>query len=319
MGHSEQAPAAGETDDAKIAATSRLVREAVGVPPVARWRHRGEPPALAESYLFPSRSRVTLPKFEIPIIGIQLEGRKLTFDNDATRAAGGALPYSIPNRCVLIPPDTVSYWTPGPGSMTLSGVYVGGRGEAAIRRLLGGSHEPVMLRDTLLVALTRQMLHLAADRRPDLDDYATRLVDYLVAHLEWLSHAPPPRRPVRNTTYDATMSAILALIESNIEQPLTIDFLAAKAGMSPALFRRRFTDTIGMPVHSYVLKERIERACELIDECNLPLAAIAAQCGFSSQSHMTRIFRRELGVTPAERRRAEADLDRPEPDPQSSG
>ena len=86
--------------------------------------------------------------------------------------------------------------------------------------------------------------------------------------------------------------------------------------MSPALFRKRFTDTTGMPVHSYVLKERIERACELIDECNLPLAAIAAQCGFSSQSHMTHIFRRELGVTPAERRRAEADSGRREPAPQ---
>ena len=79
--------------------------------------------------------------------------------------------------------------------------------------------------------------------------------------------------------------------------------LAAQANMSPALFRKRFTATAGMSVHSYVLKERIERACELIDECNLPLATIAAQCGFSSQSHMTKIFRRELGATPAELRR----------------
>ena len=175
-----------------------------------------------------------------------------------------------------------------------------------------------MLRDTLLVALARQMLSLAADRRPSVDDYGTRLVEYLVAHLEWLSHAPPPKRPVRNTTYDMAISAILSVIQSNIDQPLTIELLAAKAGMSPALFRRRFTDTTGMPVHSYVLKERIERACELIDECNLPLAAIAAQCGFSSQSHMTRIFRRELGITPAERRRADADAIRPGPNPPST-
>ena len=217
VGHSEQPPAAGSADDdAKIAATSRLVREAVGVPPIARWRHRGEPPVLAESYLFPSRAKVALPEFEVPIIGIQLEGRKLTFDKDAPRSAGGVFPYSIPNRCVLIPPETVSYWTPGPGSMTLSGVYVGGRGEAAIRRLLGGSREPVMLRDTLLVALARQMLNLATDRRPGVEDYGTRLVAYLVAHLEWLSHAPPPKRAVRNTSYDAAMSAVLSLIENNI-------------------------------------------------------------------------------------------------------
>ncbi len=308
MGYSEQPLAAGNADDdAKIAAASRLVREAVGVPPVARWRHRGEPPVLAESYLFPSRAKVALPKFAVPIIGIQLDGRKMTFDKDAPPDIAGVFPYSIPNRCVLIPQDTVSYWTPGPGSVTLSGVYIGGPGEAAIRRILGDSREPVMLRDTILVALARQMLNLATDHRPALETYGTHLVEYLVAHLDWLSNAPLAARPVRNTTYDATMSGILSLIENNIEQALTIDTLAAKAGMSPALFRKRFTDTTGMPVHSYVLKERVERACELIDECNLPLASIAAQCGFSSQSHMTKIFRRELGITPAERRRMEAD------------
>ena len=185
-----------------------------------------------------------MPKFEVPIIGIQLEGRKLTFDKDAPHGAGGALPYSIPNRCVLIPPDTVSYWTPGPGSMTLAGVYVGGRGEAAVRRLLGGSREPVMLRDTLLVALARQMLNLAADKRPGVDDYGTRAW-WTTWWRTWngLSQAPPPKRPVRNTTYDSAMSEILSLIENNIEQPLTIELLAAKAGMSPALFRKRFTDT----------------------------------------------------------------------------
>jgi AraC family transcriptional regulator len=105
-----------------------------------------------------------------------------------------------------------------------------------------------------------------------------------------------------------TISGIFTLIEKNIEQPLTIEMLAAKANMSPALFRKRFTATAGTSVHSYVMKERIERACELIDECNLPLATIAVQCGFSSQSHMTRIFRRELGATPAElRRRSDGD------------
>lgn len=302
MGHSEQAAA-----EARIAATARRVREAVGVPPVVRWRHRGEPPALAESYLLPSRARISLPRFETPIIGIQLDGRKVSFDKDAPHGGDAVFPYTIPNRCVLIPPDTESYWTPGPGGVTLSGIYLGGRGEEAIRRLLGGSREPVMLRDTLVVALARQMLGLAAGHGAEVEDYGAHLVGCLVAHLDWLAQAPPARRPVRNTTYDAVMSDILALIENNIEQPLTIDALAAKAGMSPALFRKRFTDTTGMPVHSYVLKERIGRACELIDECNLPLATIAAQCGFSSQSHMTRIFRRELGVTPAERRRAESD------------
>ena len=302
--------------DERIAATSRLVRKAVGVPPIARWQYQGNTSVLVESYLFPSRARVALPRFQVPIIGIQLDGRKVVFKNDLAASAQGAardFPYSIPNRCVLIPPDTESFWTPGPGSVNLSGVYVSGQGEAAIRKILNGSREPVMLKDTILVSLTRQMLNLATDRRPLLGGYDDRLVDYFVAHLQWLSNAPLATRLVRNTTYDATMSGIFLLIEKNIEQPLTIEMLAAKANMSPALFRKRFTATAGMSVHSYVLKERVERACELIDECNLPLAAIAAQCGFSSQSHMTKIFRRELGTTPSElRRRFDSEATQPE-------
>jgi AraC family transcriptional regulator len=299
--------------DKTIAETSRLVHEAIGIPPIARWQYQGEPPLLVESYLFPSRARVVLPKFETPVIGIQLDGRKLVYKKNTPIMADDDtenFPYTVPNRCVLIPADTVSYWTPGSGSVTLSGVYLGGRGEAAVRRILDGNREPMMLRDPVLVALTRQMLNLAMDRRPALDGYDDRLVEYFVAHLEWLSNAPLTTRLMRNTIYDETISEIFRLIEKNIEQPLTIEMLAAKANMSPALFRKRFTATAGMSVHHYVLKERVERASELIDECNLPLATIAAQCGFSSQSHMTKTFWRELGATPAELRRRSASADK---------
>ncbi len=287
------------------------MRDAVGVPPVVRWHYRGEPPVLIESYLFPSRAQVALPKFQVPIIGIQLDGRKVVFNKDEPLPAqAGDFPYSIPNRCVLIPPDSESYWTPGPGSVTLCGVYVGGKGEEAIRTI--SQRQPRagrVLKDTILVALARQMLNLASDRRPDAG--AATTTTWSTISWPTCNGYRMPRWPsslVRNTTYDATISGIFLLIEKNIEQPLTIEMLAAKANMSPALFRKRFTATAGMSVHSYVMKERIERACELIDECNLPLATIAVQCGFSSQSHMTKIFRRELGATPAElRRRSDSD------------
>lgn len=285
-----------------IASTSRLVRQAVGCPPVVRWQHKGEPPLLVESYLFPSRTQVVLPKFPAPIIGVQLDGRKLVCRQE-TASTSKTFAYAVPNRCVLIPPDTESYWTPGSGSVMLSGVYIGGAGEAAIRKMLNGNREPMMLRDSVLVALTRQMLALANDPRALPAGYVEHLIGCFVAHLEWLANAPLAARPVRNTTYDSVISDIFLLIEENLEQPLTIDMLASAANMSAALFRKRFTDIAGMSVHQYVMKARLERASELIDECNLPLSIVAAQCGFSSQSHMTRIFRRERGMTPAELRR----------------
>lgn len=294
------------TLDKRIAATARMVREAVGVPPIGCWQYGGVPSLIAESYLFPSRKTVVLPKFPVPVLGIQFDGRKVVCRRE-TAAGSESFAFAIPNRCVLIPPDTESYWAPGPGNLTLSGIYIGGEGEAALRAILGDKREPAMLRDAVLVALTRQLLSLATDLRPKPSGYDDHLIAYLVAHLQWLANAPLASRLVRTTVYDATISDILLLIDEHIEQPLTIDTLAAAAGISPALFRKRFTEIMGVPVHHYVLKTRIERASELIDQCNLPLAIVASQCGFSSQSHMTKIFKRELGATPAELRRRASD------------
>ena len=49
------------------------------------------------------------------------------------------------------------------------------------------------------------------------------------------------------------------------------------------------------------MQRRIERAKALMRRSNQPLALIAQESGFADQSHLTSIFRREIGMTPAER------------------
>jgi AraC family transcriptional regulator len=69
-------------------------------------------------------------------------------------------------------------------------------------------------------------------------------------------------------------------------------------------FLRKFRTEFGCPPHAYVMQRRIEHAKRQMARRDIPLKVVAADCGFSDQSHMTRVFRRLLGTTPAEYRNA---------------
>ena len=87
-------------------------------------------------------------------------------------------------------------------------------------------------------------------------------------------------------------------IETHLGDDLTIEILANEACLSPFHFARAFKAATGTPPHRYLTDRRIGHAKFLIAEGRLPLAEIAGQCGFSSQSHFTRWFKRVVGTTP---------------------
>jgi AraC family transcriptional regulator len=60
--------------------------------------------------------------------------------------------------------------------------------------------------------------------------------------------------------------------------------------------------TTVLSVHEYVTRRRVEHAQLLLQRTRHPLRDIAAQCGFSDQSHMTRVFSHRVGVTPGKYR-----------------
>ena len=72
--------------------------------------------------------------------------------------------------------------------------------------------------------------------------------------------------------------------------------------MSIYHFARRFKDRWYDP-RAYVLCRRIRRAQEMLNRGRSNLTQVSATCGFSSQAHLTTVFRRSLGVTPGEYQR----------------
>jgi AraC family transcriptional regulator len=87
-------------------------------------------------------------------------------------------------------------------------------------------------------------------------------------------------------------------VEAHLDDDLSLTVLADIACLSPYHFSRSFKQATGVGPQRYVIQRRLERAKGLMRRTNLPLALIAQEVGFADQSHLTSIFRREIGVTP---------------------
>jgi AraC family transcriptional regulator len=95
-------------------------------------------------------------------------------------------------------------------------------------------------------------------------------------------------------------------IEAQLDGRLSLADLAGVACLSPYHFSRSFKLALGVGPQRYVMQRRLERAKTLMRRTNQPLAWIAQEAGFSDQSHLTSVFRREAGVTPGRFRAAMA-------------
>ncbi len=90
----------------------------------------------------------------------------------------------------------------------------------------------------------------------------------------------------------------LDYIYASLDQAISLAALANLLGMSQYHFCKSFKQSMGMAPYQYVRRQRVERAKQLLEQKDLPIASIALQCGFSDQSHFTKQFRQLTGITP---------------------
>jgi AraC family transcriptional regulator len=96
---------------------------------------------------------------------------------------------------------------------------------------------------------------------------------------------------------------VLDYISANIDREITLTDLARVGGLSLFHFARKFTLAMGMSPKRYISRMRLDRAMAELGAGKLPLAQIALNAGFSSQSTFTRAFGRATRMTPLEYRR----------------
>ncbi len=109
---------------------------------------------------------------------------------------------------------------------------------------------------------------------------------------------------VRNGLAPWQVRQVLAYIETNLGTPIRNKDLALVARLSVYYFNVAFRNSVGSSPHEYVVRRRVKRAQELMLSTGNSLSDIAAECGMADQAHLTRVFRKLAGNSPAAWRRA---------------
>ncbi len=94
-------------------------------------------------------------------------------------------------------------------------------------------------------------------------------------------------------------------IVENVANPLHTGEVAAIAGLHPNYAANLFTKVMHIPMQKFITRLRLIRARSLLFDTNMPIATIAVEAGFSSQTQFYEHFRKAYGLTPNQMRKGE--------------
>jgi AraC family transcriptional regulator len=141
--------------------------------------------------------------------------------------------------------------------------------------------------------------------------YTDSLVTAITARVlsRYSSLARPEPGPARGLG-GFELRRVLDYIEANLSVNLSLLDIAAFAGYSPSYLNTAFRKSLGIPIHEYVVRRRLDRARTLLATSTESITRIALDCGFAHQSHLARHMKRILGILPGEVRRSAKTLRR---------
>jgi AraC family transcriptional regulator len=161
-----------------------------------------------------------------------------------------------------------------------------------------GVRDPVI--EQLVLSVRDQMM----EQDPFSHIYTDYIARLLAAHLlrkhSTLTAAHKKAAPSMSRVQ---VERAIEYMESHLADSISLADVADAANLSPSHFTRLFKSATGAPPHQFLIQLRVERAKRMLMQRG-PIAEVALACGFAHQEHLTRIFRRTTGFTPASFRRA---------------
>jgi AraC family transcriptional regulator len=155
-----------------------------------------------------------------------------------------------------------------------------------------------------LEAPFRQLLREVTTRAPYRASGLRAAVDLLVIEAaRLLAHGPTEALVAGHPG----VMAVKEILHSRSREPWTIVALSKIAGLSPSRLTDLFVREVGFSPHQYLLRERIQRAKELLRGTDTPVTEIALALGFSSSQHFAKMMKQVAGTTALGYRKGRSD------------
>jgi len=157
------------------------------------------------------------------------------------------------------------------------------------------------LQDPQLEYLVRNLLLEAQNRGVNGRIFRDSLTAALSVHLaSHFSAAGDRQHRIRGGIPYRKLRSLIDFVETYIADDIRLEDMAALVNLSPYHFAREFKRTTGITPHRYIINRRLERAREWLAQGKHSITEIANEFGFADQSHLTRLFKRQFGLTPAD-------------------
>lgn len=248
------------------------------------------------------RDRVySVPPLADPVISIHVGGTGRIRYGDGERWSRRS---STPGTVTFLPVGVGTRWLVEGGEVEHLSVTIGAR--SRLRNLVTDAADglQVGLPDPLNVSLAQTMVEvLTAEAASDANDAAflDSVCETLLRNFARLRRVH--YRAAATASTCAITAGAIAVMERRFSEALPVATLAAAAGLSIPHFSTLFKRATGRSPHQYLLSVRVEKVLAALKNDSTPLADLAYNFGFSSQSHLNATLRRVTGMTPAQCRK----------------
>jgi AraC-like DNA-binding protein len=197
--------------------------------------------------------------------------------------------------------DPAQQLVPRPETLRLPGYHALFVLDPTDRRYLGDSHRlrPGLAQWRSLLELVDRIHREEAGRVPGFETaMRASFMQLVVSIARW--HG----QQIEGATPEGRLHAVLRYMESHCDRPITLGDLAAQAHMSKNNFLRVFRKEHKVTPIEFLIRLRMARACEMMQDTALSISEIAYAVGFSDSNYFSRRFREVYGLPPSRYRKS---------------